>query len=83
MPMWLVGKKMKEGYVAISAAKNHFSIHFSNEEFVNRPAESLPACKKGKRCINIKYCDEPSLHRVEESIHDFLKLHHFEEGVSL
>lgn len=83
MPMWLVGEKMKEGYVAISAAKNHFSIHFSNEEFVNRLAESLPACKKGKRCINIKYGDEPSLHRVEESIPDFLKLYHFEEGASL
>lgn len=27
MPMWLVGKKMNEGYVAVSAAKNHFSIH--------------------------------------------------------
>lgn len=42
MPMWLVGKKMKDGYVAISAAKNHFS----NEEFVNHLAESLPACKR-------------------------------------
>ena len=47
MPMWLLGKKMYEGYVAVSAAKNHFSIHFSDEEFLNRLAESLPACKKG------------------------------------
>lgn len=83
MPMWLVGKKMKDGYIAISAAKNHFSIHFSNEEFVNRLAESLPACKKGKQCINIKYGDELSLRIVEESISDFLKLYHFEEDSSL
>ena len=75
MPMWLVGKKMNEGYVAVSAAKNHFSIHFSDEEFLNRLAESLPACKKGKRCINIKYGDEQSLHAVEESISDFLKIY--------
>ena len=61
MPMWLLGKKMYEGYVAVSVAKNHFSIHFSNEEFLNRLADSLPACKKGKRCINIKYGDEKSL----------------------
>lgn len=74
MPMWLIGKKMSEGYVAVSAAKNHFSIHFSDEEFLNRLAESLPACKRGKRCINIKYGDEQSLHTVEESIGDFLKL---------
>ena len=78
MPMWLVGKKMNEGDVAVSAAKNHFSIHFFDEEFLNRLAESLPACKKGKRCINIKYGDEASLHAVEESISDFLKLYRSE-----
>lgn len=73
MPIWLVGKKMNEGYVAVSAAKNHFSIHFSDEAFLNRLTESLPACKKGKRCINIKYGDEQSFHAVEGSISDFLK----------
>ena len=76
MPMWLLGKKMYEGYVAISAAKAHFSIHhFSDEEFLNRLAERLPACKKGKRCINIKYGDESSLRAVEERIGDFLNLY--------
>ena len=78
MPMWLVGKKMNEGYVAVSAAKSHFSIHFSDEAFLNRLAESLSACKKGKRCINIKYGDESSLCAVEASIRDFLEIYHFE-----
>lgn len=78
MPMWLVRKKMNEGYVAVSAAKNHFSIHFSDEAFLNRLADSLPACKKGKRCINIKYGDESSLCAVEASIRDFLEIYHFE-----
>ena len=73
MPMWLLGKKMYEGYVAVSAAKSHYSIHFSDEEFLNRLSESLPACKKGKRCINIKYGDEASLRAVEERIGEFLK----------
>lgn len=80
MPMWLLGKKMYGGYVAVSAAKNHFSVHFSDEEFLNRLFESLPACKKGKRCINIKYGDESSLCAVEESIRDFLEIYHFEGG---
>ena len=80
MPMWLAGKKMNEGYVAVSAAKSHFSVHFSDEAFLNRLAESLPACKKGKRCINIKYGDEASLHAVEASIRDFLEIYHFEGG---
>lgn len=75
MPMWLVGKKMNEGYVAVSAAKNHFSIHFSDEAFLNRLAERLPTCKKGKRCINVKYGDEQPLRAVEESISNFLKIY--------
>ena len=78
MPMWLLGKKMYEGYVAVSAAKNHFSIHFSDEAFLNRLSESLPACKRGKRCINIPYGDEASLRAGEESIGDFLKLYRWE-----
>ena len=82
MPMWLLGKKMYEGYVAVSAAKSHFSIHFSDEAFLNRLAESLPACKKGKRCIHIKYGDEVSLHAVEKSIDDFLKFYHSEGSAS-
>ena len=73
MPMWLVGKKMNEGYVAVSAAKNHFSIHFSDEEFVDHLAELLPSCKRGKSCIHLKYGDEQALAIVKESIYDFLK----------
>ena len=80
MPMWLLGKKMYEGYVAVTAAKNHFSDHFSDEEFLNRLSEGLSACKKGKRCINIPYGDEVSLRAVEESIRDFLEIYHFEGG---
>ena len=73
MPMWLVGKKMNEGYVAVSAAKNHFSIHFSDEEFVDHLAELLPSCKREKQCINLKYGDEQALAIAKESIYDFLK----------
>ena len=75
MPMWLVRKKMNEGYVAVSAAKSHFSIHFSDEAFLNRLAEGLPTCKKGKRCINIPYGDDASLRAVEGRIGDFLNLY--------
>ena len=74
MPMWLVRKKMNEGYVAVSAAKSHFSIHFSDEAFLNRLAEGLPTCKKGKRCINIPYGDEQSLYIITKSINNFLKI---------
>lgn len=71
MPVWLAGQKMRDGDVAVSAVKNHFSIHFSDEAFLNRLAERLPACKKEKRCINIQYGDELWLHEVEEHISNF------------
>ena len=83
MPMWLVGKKLYDGYVAVSAAENHFSIHFSDEEFLNCLAESLPDSKKGKQCINIKYGDEQSLRAVEERISNFLKIYRSEGSSSL
>ena len=73
MPMWLVEKKMNEGYMAVSAAKGHFSIHFSDQEFVDHLAELLPFCKRGKQCINLKYGDEQALAIAKESIYDFLK----------
>lgn len=83
MPMWFLGKKMKDGYVAISAAKNHFSIHFSDEKFVERLAEKLPACKKGKRCINIKYGDNATLYAAEEGARDFLDSYQAERSSAL
>lgn len=73
MPMWLFGAKMNEGYVAISAAKNHVSIHFSNEEFLQHLAKQLPGCKAGKRCINVKYGDTVSFEIVKEQALGFLK----------
>ena len=41
MPMWLVGKKMYEGYVAVSTAKSHFSIHFSDEASLRAVEERI------------------------------------------
>lgn len=72
MPMWLVGKKMNEGYIAISASKNHFSIHFSDEEYIGKMMTELTKCKNGKRCINIKYGDDKSFEIVKKGVKKFL-----------
>ena len=72
MPMWWVGKRMNEGYVGYSAAKGHFSIHFSDEDFVTRLGAELPSCKTGRRCINIKYGDEQTFEAVQEKAKEFL-----------
>ena len=61
MPMWWAGVKMYDGYVAISVAKMHYSIHFCDENHILNMKKVLQNCSFGKRCINIKYDDEQSI----------------------
>jgi Domain of unknown function (DU1801). len=68
MPMWWMGEKMYDGYVAISPAKKHYSIHFLDEEFILNLKKDLPKCTFGKRCINIKYDDEQAISVVKEYV---------------
>lgn len=74
IPMWLNGTKMTEGYVGISGAKNHFSIHFSDEDYVCKLGEQLLSCKTGRRCINIKYGDDNAFDVVKEGVKSFLEV---------
>lgn len=74
MPMWLSGTKMRDGYVAISPAERHFSIHFSEEAWVQELGRQLPSCRTGKRCINIQYGDSGSFAAVKESVRRFLSM---------
>lgn len=71
MPMWWVGMKMYDGYVAISAAKKHYSIHFYDENYLLNMKKVLPNCSFGKRCINIKYGDEQSISAVKQNVKDY------------
>lgn len=73
MPMWLIGTKMNEGYVGVSGAKNHFTVHFSSEDFVVQLSKKLPSCKTGKQCINIKYGDDETFRIVKESTKEFFE----------
>jgi uncharacterized protein YdhG (YjbR/CyaY superfamily) len=60
MPMWWAGAKMYEGYVAVSAAKNHVTVHFLDESYLDELKKELPGLSFGKKCINVKYGDEHS-----------------------
>jgi uncharacterized protein YdhG (YjbR/CyaY superfamily) len=71
MPMWWVGAKMYDGYVAVSAAKKHYSIHFHDESYILKLKENLPSCNFGKRCINVKYGDELSFSAVRQNVKDY------------
>lgn len=71
MPMWWIGMKMYDGYVGISAAQKHYSIHFHDEKYISNMKKSLPGCGFGKRCINIKYGDEQSISVVKQNVRDY------------
>jgi len=71
MAMWWAGVKMYDGYVAISAAKKHYSIHFHDESYLLNMQKVLPNCGFGKRCINVKYGDEQSISVVKQNVKDY------------
>jgi uncharacterized protein YdhG (YjbR/CyaY superfamily) len=72
MPMWWLGAKMYDGYVGISAAKKHYSIHFHEESYIDALKKALPNCSFGRKCVNIKYGDEQALSVVKHSVMDYI-----------
>ena len=73
MPMWWLGEKMYNGYVAISCAKKHYSIHFHDDEYLSKLKKKLPNCTFGKKCISIKYGDEQSILVVKQTVKNYFK----------
>jgi uncharacterized protein YdhG (YjbR/CyaY superfamily) len=71
MPMWWAGPKMYDGYVAISPAKKHFSIHFHEENYLLKLQKELPDCNFGKKCVNIRYDDEQSFQIVRQNVKEY------------
>jgi len=72
MPMWKKGKKMSEGYVAISVAKNYYTIHFSDEALVEKIAKEKKY-KCGKRCVNIPYGNSEGDLYIRDIVKAFVK----------
>lgn len=71
MPMWWAGAKMYNGYVAISAAKAHYSIHFHDEECLLSLSNMLVGCSFGKKCVSMKYDDEKSAVLVKQKAKEY------------
>ena len=72
MPMWNMGAKMYNGYVAVSAANKHYSVHLLDESYIIRLKDMLPNCSFGKRCINIKYGDEKTISAVRQIVKEYI-----------
>ena len=71
MPMWWAGAKMYDGYVGVSAAKKHYSVHFHDENYLQKMKKVLPNCSFGKRCINVRYGDDQTILVVKQNVKDY------------
>lgn len=52
--------KMRDGYVAVSTATYHVTIHVLNEMFIQNLKDCNISCKSRKGCVNIPYGDSDS-----------------------
>lgn len=69
---------MYDGYVGISVAQKHFSIHFHSEEQILQMKQELRNCRYGKQCVKIQYNDEASITLVKKYVMAYmhsLRLH--------
>jgi len=71
MPMWWAGAKIYDGYVAVSAAKAHYSVHFHDEQCMQALSTILTGVAFGKRCVKIRYGDEKSAMLVMQSVKEY------------
>lgn len=73
MPMWWASSKLYEGYIGISAAREHYSIHFGDEGYIAKLKAALPSSGFGKRCVNVKYGDEETIKVVKKFVQEYFE----------
>ena len=55
MPTYKLGSGKLRNYIAFSPAKNHFSMHSMDFEYIATLKEKLSKPGKGKGCVNVPY----------------------------
>ncbi len=58
MPTYKLGSGSMRNYIAFSAAKNHFSLHTTDFDYVTELKTKLKNGGKGKGCVNVKFTDK-------------------------
>ncbi|MGG7178328.1 hypothetical protein ACQPU1_12075 [Clostridium paraputrificum] len=58
MPTYKLGSGKLRNYIAFSPAKNHFSMHSMDFEYISLLKEELKKPGKGKGCVNVPYGNE-------------------------
>ncbi len=58
MPTYKLGSGKERNYISFGVAKNHFSLHSMDFEYIAQMKEKLSKPGKGKGCVNIPF-DKP------------------------
>ena len=75
IPTYKLGTGKQRNYVAFSPAKNHFSMHSMDFEYIALLKEKLSKPGKGKGCVNIPYSNIEERDIVIMAIEEIVKRH--------
>jgi uncharacterized protein YdhG (YjbR/CyaY superfamily) len=73
MPTYKLGTGKLRNYIAFSPAKNHFSMHSMDFEYIAHLREQLSNPGKGKGCVNVPYSNTKERDIIIEAIEEIVK----------
>ncbi|WP_312648953.1 iron chaperone [Aminipila sp.] len=73
MPTYKLGSGKLRNYIAFSPAKNHFSMHSMDFEYIAMLKEELSNPGKGKGCVNVNYSKKDERKILIKGIEDIIK----------
>ncbi|MHC1723539.1 MAG: hypothetical protein AB9836_10085 [Aminipila sp.] len=73
MPTYKLGSGKLRNYIAFSPAKNHFSMHSMDFEYIAMLKEELSNPGKGKGCVNVNYSKKDERKKLIKGIEDIIK----------
>lgn len=71
MPTYKLGSGKERNYISFGVAKNHFSLHSMDFEYIAQIKEKLSKPGKGKGCVNVpfdKTCEREILFKAIDDI---------------
>lgn len=75
IPTYKLGTGKLRNYIAFSPAKNHFSVHSMDFEYIALLKEKLAKPGKGKGCVNIPYTNIEERDIIIIAIEEIIKRH--------
>ena len=73
MPTYKLGSGKERNYIAFSPAKNHFSMHTMDFDYIAMLKDKLSKPGKGKGCVNVPYNNKMERLIIIQGIEDIIE----------